>query len=138
MIFKKSILIKGPNLILFDGKMGIDVFGFGEEVDTLTLQTKFFPKIWWVFKAYSNFSERLWMSHYGFDMSCNIDPDLIPHIMPAGISFPDLLYLIPITIERRPEATGSKVKKHHDIILIGCCNQFFKDGHDNQTYTMRP
>lgn len=64
--------------------------------------------------------------NYGFDKSCNIDPDLIPHIMPAGISFPDLLYLIPIMIERRPEATGSKEKKHHDIILIDVATSSLK------------
>lgn len=44
--------------------------------------------------------------------------DLSPDIMPAGINFPDFLYLIPITTERTPEATEKKKNS------ITCFNRF--------------
>lgn len=37
-----------------------------------------------------------------------LDSDLSPDIMPAGISFPDFLYLIPMMTERSPADTGGR------------------------------
>lgn len=69
---------------------------------------------------------------------CNINPDLKPHMIPAGISFLDFLYLTPITIDRSPEATANKGKERLDVILIGCCNQLECWDGLNRTHTMRP
>lgn len=46
------------------------------------------------------------------------DSDLSPAIMPAGINFPDFLYLIPITTERTPEATGRKKTSWYDTACM--------------------
>lgn len=44
-----------------------------------------------------------------------MDSDLSPDIMPAGISFPDFLYLIPMTTERSPADTAGKKVPRHDF-----------------------
>lgn len=56
-------------------------------------------------------------------ITCNTNSDLKPHMIPAGISFPDFLYLVPITTDKSPEATANKGKEHLDMIPILHCNQ---------------
>lgn len=68
---------------------------------------------------------------------CNINSDLKPHMIPAGISFPDFLYLIPITTDKSPEATANKGKERQDVILMGCCNQLACWNGLNYTHAMR-